>query len=239
MKNKLLQLFRDNVARPGNYAVRADGDEARINIYEPIGGWFGIEAEQFANDLNAITAPVIHLHINSPGGDVFDGRAMATNIRQHPSKVIAHIDGLAASAATYVALAANEVEIADGAFFMIHNAWTIALGNAADMRDTAELLDKVDGSISADYQRKTGAGADQIADWMAAETWFTAAEALEHGFVDRIAEDAESAPENASHWNLAAYANTPAALVAPPKNEPQYDRARMERRLALLERTAA
>lgn len=178
------------------------------------------------------------LRINSPGGDVFEGRAMATAIANHKGKVTAYIDGLAASAATYVALAAAEVVMAPGSFFMIHNAWTLAMGNADELDETSALLRKVDDSIVADYRRKTGAEDAQLREWMKAETWFTADEAKEHGFVDRLGEAGTSAKAG-NHWNLAAYNNAPAALLNGSTAEPQYDRARAERRLSLLERTAA
>jgi ATP-dependent Clp protease protease subunit len=247
--NRLYQLFRDNQPPKGpnnkgpGYRMEkaAEGNEATIYLYDAIGGWYGIDAEQFAQDLAGIDADVIHLRINSPGGDVFDGRAIATSLKAHRAKVVAHIDGLAASAATYVALAANEVEIAKGAFFMIHNGWTIAIGNASEMEKVVALLRRVDTSIVQDYQGKTNIDEQQLRDWMAEETWFTAEEAVEHGFADSLFDGNESDTNNLTHFNLAAYANTPAALLEPPKAEeppPQYDRAAMERRLQLLERTA-
>lgn len=161
---------------------------------------------------------------------------MATAIAAHKGRVTAYIDGLAASAATYVALAAAEVVMAPGSFFMIHNAWTLAMGNADELDETAALLRKVDDSIVDDYRRKTGADVEQVRDWMKAETWFNADEALANGFVDRLAGQQASA---GNHWNLAAYNNTPAALLNRQSDSPGYDRARAERRLALLERIAA
>ncbi len=238
MKNKLFQLFIENNAAKGRkFEIKqAHEDEATIYLYDAIGGFWGVDAQQFVKDLNNLNADTIHLRINSPGGDVFDGRAIQTALRQHSARVVAHVDGIAASAATYVALGADEVEISEGAFFMIHKGWTLQIGNADDMRETAGLLDKVDASISKDYQRKTGIDAEQIEQWMSDETWFSAEEALEHGFVDRIfeGEDVEN-----SAFNLAAYANTPKALTEPkekPKNSP--DREMLLRRLDLVERTA-
>lgn len=237
MRNQLIKLFNDNrrptASSAGCRIVNAEGDEATVYLYDAIGGWYGVGAADFVKEMAAITAPVIRLRINSPGGDVFEARAMATAIRNHSSKVIAQIDGLAASAATYIALAADEVEIADGGFFMIHRAWTLAYGNAGELRDTAELLDKIDGTIRADYQRKTNQTVDQIDAWMEAETWFTAQEALDYGFVDRIGASANV--EN--HWNLSAYAKAPKALTErQPVREPVFDHAAMELRLGMLER---
>lgn len=237
MRNqRLLQLLRDNLNAPRAFEVKAEADEATVYLYDAIGGWFGLPAGDFVKELNAITAPKIHLRINSPGGDVFESRAIATAVREHKSNIIAHVDGVAASAATLVAIAAREVEMSEGAFFMIHQAWAIAMGNSEDMLQMAGLLEKADGSIAADYMRKTKKPKQQIVDWMAAETWFTAQEAKDAGFVDRVAEAA--GVEN--RWNLAAYANAPKALTeAKPKAEPQYDREALDRRLALYERIAA
>jgi len=217
----LKKLFKDNPQ--GRFEVKASADQADIYLYDAIGGWFGIEAKDMVQQINDITAPVINLRINSPGGDVFDGRAIQTALKQHKSKVIAHIDGLAASAATYVALAADEVRMSDGALFMIHKAWTLQIGNADEMRDQADLLDKVDDAIVKDYQRKTGIDQDQITDWMSAETWFTADEAKEHGFIDKIYEG-----EEVEGFDLSAYQNA-------PRKQPKkvFDRAGLERRARL------
>lgn len=230
LKNRLAALLRNNAEK--GTGIRAEGNT--IYLYDVIGDW-GVPADAFAKALAAMSGEV-HLRINSPGGDVMDGRAMATAIAGYQGKVIAHIDGLAASAATYVALAASEVEISEGAFFMIHNAWSVAIGNKASMREMAELLDKVDGTIVADYRRKTGKDEAQIVSWMEAETWFTAEEAKQHGFVDRIVPAAKTG-KDAATWNLAAYENAPAALTAPPANEPDFAEiaASNERRLRLLE----
>ncbi len=166
--------------------AKADDEEATLYVYDAIGSWFGIAASDFVQALANIKAKTIHLRIDSPGGSVFEAEAMQTALQQHAARVIAHIDGLAASAATTLALGADEIEISDGGAFMIHNAWNIAIGNKDDMLDAAAFLEKIDGNIAADYQRKTKASLEQIKEWMDAETWFSAAEALEHGFVDRI-----------------------------------------------------
>jgi len=166
--------------------AETNGDEATLYVYDAIGAWFGIAAADFVQALADIKAKTIHLRIDSPGGSVFEAEAMQTALQQHPSNVVVHIDGLAASAATTLALGGNEIEISDGGVFMIHNAWNIAIGNKDDMREAAAFLEKIDTNIAADYQRKTGASPEQIKEWMDAETYFSAAEALEHGFVDRI-----------------------------------------------------
>jgi len=161
---------------------------------------------------------------------------MATALRQFKGTVIAHIDGIAASAATWVALAADEVAIGDGAFFMIHNSWTFAMGDKATMLDTAALLEKIDGTIVADYARKTGKGEEEIRAWMDAETWFTGQEAVDNGFADRLAEEKANV-DNA--WNLDAYRNAPKIAPSIDDNAIKQHRAQLERNVALLERIAA
>jgi ATP-dependent protease ClpP protease subunit len=205
MHKRLLQLLRDNATKGGNpLKVENAADSSTIYLYDVIDPYFGIGAADFNKELSGLKGKQVHLRINSPGGDVFDARAMATAIAQH-GNVIAYIDGLAASAATYVALAANQVNMADGSFFMIHNAWTLGYGNKSDFAELINLLDKIDQTIINDYVKKTGKTVDEVTSWMSAETWFTAQEALDNGFVDTVTESKKV--EN--KWNLSAYANAP------------------------------
>ncbi|MEY5098879.1 MAG: hypothetical protein RJA36_1598 [Pseudomonadota bacterium] len=206
--NKLMQLLRDNARAEGQPSIRMDStaDGAHIYVYDVIDAWWGASASALIEALAGVGDQTVHLHINSPGGDVFEARAMASAIVAHPGQVISHIDGMAASAATYLALAASEVRMTEGGLFMIHNSWTLAYGNKNELRATADLLDKIDGTITNDYTKRTGASADQVRAWMDAETWFTAQEALDHKFIDAI--DPASKKEQA-RWNLSAYANAP------------------------------
>lgn len=232
----LLQLMLNNRAKPRQFRVEAQGTEASVYVYDVIGDWYeGTMAKEFVKELTALDADVIHLHINSPGGDVFEARAIATAIRAHPAKVVAHIDGLAASAASFIALAADEVEIAPGAFVMIHNGWTLAIGDKSVMTETANLLAKFDENLSQEYANETGQDLEQIKAWQDAETWFTAEEAIANGFADRLMETPSKAQ---NMWNLSAYSKAPKALTEPePKHEPDLSelRAANERRLKLLE----
>lgn len=137
-------------------------------------------------------------------------------------------------------LAGDEIEMARGAMVMIHNAWSWCIGNAKDMRATANLLDKVDAQIVRDYEKQTGKSRAQIEEWMAAETWFNEEEAVENGFADRIFE--ADAVENT--FDLSVFARAPAKLTdRKPKTEEDTRtagdmRAAAEARLALYERTA-
>ncbi len=241
---KLLQLAKNNAGKSKPVRAESDGKEATIYLHGVIGGWWGdIDETMFAQALAGIDADVIHLRIDSPGGDVFAARSMMTAISQHRATVIAHVDGLAASAATGICMACDEVEITQGAGFMIHNAWTIAIGNKADMSKTADLLGKIDTGLAGDYTRRTGKDEAQIVQWMDEETWFTADEAKEHGFADRVVE-VVSKKKAGNKWDLSAYSNTPAALLRPENSADDGEditahQSALSRRLALLERAPA
>lgn len=211
MHPNLLKLLVANKGRGFFKAEKsAQSDEATVYVYDIISNddwWGGITPLAFMKELAGITAETIHLRINSPGGDVFAARAMQQAIREHSAHFIAHIDGLAASAATFLPMVTDESVIAPGSMFMIHQAWTIALGNATDFRKTADLLDKIDESIVNDYAGKTGQDIQQLKDWMAAETYFMDQEAVDNGFIDRMAE--ASPAKNQIAWDLSAYLHAP------------------------------
>ena len=208
--NKLMQLLKNNAGTQAS-AIRCEAasDGAHIYVLDVIDSFWGASATSLIKALAEAGDQVIHLHINSPGGDVFEARAMAAAMVAHSKPVIAHIDGVAASAATYLALAASEVRMSDGGLFMVHNSWTMAMGDRTELRSTADLLEKIDGTIAADYRRKTGASAEQVANWMNAETWFTAQEALDAKFIDAI----DSNSKASAKWDLSAYANAPKATT--------------------------
>lgn len=212
MTRALLDLFAANAGRGGGPRCEAGADVATVYVYDVIGGWGGVEAGPFVKDIAAITAPRINLRINSPGGDVFAARAIKTAIEQHPAKVTAYVDGLAASAASFLMLAADEIKIAPGAFVMVHNAWTVAIGDARDMRATADTLDKITATIRADYARRTGLSLGEVTALMDAETWLDAEDAVAKKFADAVIEKPTRADAR-STFDLSAYANAPAALT--------------------------
>lgn len=226
---QLLKLLRDNATKQvSNLRIENKDDGVDVYLYDVIDDYFGISASDFNKELSGLKGKAVNLRINSPGGDVFSGRAMATAISNH-GNVTAYIDGLAASAATYVALAAKEVHIADGAMFMIHNAWSLAYGNKNDMRDTADLLDKIDSTIVNDYKKKTNLEESEIVDMMNAETWLTAKEALDKGFVDHIFDGFKAD----NQWDLSAYNNAP-VIEKEPEPITNHLREACERKLRLL-----
>jgi len=211
MKN-FFKLHIDNLSRQKTPVLNASpgAAEASLYIYDVISAEWGIGALDVIAALAQVKdAQTLHVYINSPGGDVFEGRAIMAAIDRFAGRTIAHIDSLCASAATSIALACDEVEMSEGAFFMIHNASAMAWGDKAALREVADLLQKIEGSIVDDYRRKTGLEPKQIARWMDEETWFGAEEAQKNGFVDRVIA-AASRPKNA--WNLSAYANVPQAM---------------------------
>lgn len=247
MNTALLQLLATNKGRGQFRVENSAADEATIYLYDIIVSdpfWGGVAAIDFVKELAAIKAGTIHLRINSPGGDVFAAQAMAQAIREHPANIIAHVDGYAASAATYPALAADETVIAEGGFFMIHKAMTMAYGNSDEMLATADLLNKVDASLLALYASATGKDEQQIRDWMAAETWFSAADAVAQGFADRVAQAPAKKTANLATWNLSAYAHAP-ALPEPDANDKAapaasvVDTEHLRRRLRVAEKQAA
>jgi len=177
------------------FEIKNKADKSEVWIYEQIGEDFwdgsGITAKGFQKELSAIKSSQIDLHINSPGGLVFDGITIHNLLKQHPANVTTYIDGLAASIASVIALAGDRVVMAENALFMVHKASGMVYGNSDDMRDFAEKLDKVNGSIATTYMSKTGKENDEIDEMMKTETWLTAKDALEHGFIDEISGEAD------------------------------------------------
>lgn len=249
MHRKLLNLAQDNRGKGAGLRAEVSGQDCtNVYIYDVIDGWWGVSAMDFANVLAGITTPKICLRINSPGGDVFEARTMMAAIAEHPAEFSARIDGLCASAATALTLPCKTVDIVDGGFYMIHQAWTFAMGDADDMRAAADLLDKVDAVLVAGYAAKCGKPADEIQALMEEETWFDAQEAVAASFCNSVIEipvapTSEAKAENRADprlFNLGVYDKAPKALTDPPAS-PKHDlaaRNRMMARLRLYERTA-
>ena len=163
---------------------------AELYLYDPIdswGGYWGVSAKEFAEALALLPedAAEIRLHINSPGGEVWDAMAIVNQLRRHPARVVAVVDGIAASAASVIAATADETVMGVGAQLMIHDAWGIAIGDEADMNAAGSRLSKDSNAIAAVYAQKAGGTVDEWRDLMRAETWFYGAEAVEAGLADR------------------------------------------------------
>ena len=179
------------------YKIENKSDKAEVWIYDSIGEDFwsggGVTAKKFQEELSAIKKSQIDLHINSPGGAVFEGMAIYNLLKQHPANVTTYIDGIAASIASVIALAGNEVHMADNALFMVHNPSGMVMGTAADMRSLADVLDKIRSAMSVVYSKKSGKTDEEISALLDAETWMTASEAMEAGFVDSVEDEMDLA----------------------------------------------
>lgn len=190
------------------YKIRMSAPRtADIDILADIGGWWdGVDAATMVRDIRDLDADEIRLNINSGGGSVFDAVAILNALRQHPAKVVANVLGLAASAASFIACGVDETTMAANSTMMIHGGSGVAIGNAKDMHDMADLLDKLNANIASVYAAKAGGTTESWLETMLAETWYTADEAVEAGLADRVVagekvEAAEAAPsaENRPH----------------------------------------
>lgn len=171
------------------YSVTAEAERAEIVIYDRIGESLfaeGVTAKALVAELSALDVPHIDVRLNSPGGSVWDGLGIYNALRHHPATVHTHIDGLAASAASLIAIAGDVVHMASNALFMIHEPYVAADGGAADMRAAADMLDRITTALADAYADKTGAPVDFVRAAMAAETWYSADEAQAAGFVDVV-----------------------------------------------------
>ncbi|MES2209449.1 MAG: head maturation protease, ClpP-related [Chloroflexota bacterium] len=182
------------VVRPAADAMTSGG-VAEMYLYDAIDAWgapFGVSAREFVGQLLGLNCAELHLHLNSGGGDYFEAVAMYNALVSHPANLTVHVDGLAASAASVVAMAGERLVMGAGAQLMIHQARTVAAGTSADMTAAAALLDTIDADISQFYaDRAAGGGGDaEPATWralMVAETWYGAAEAVAAGLADEVA----------------------------------------------------
>jgi len=226
--------------------------EATVYVYGPIDTETegGVNATDFVKIINELTGvDVIHVRVNTPGGDIFQAKTMQTALEQHPAKIIMHVDGQAASAGAVFLLAGDEVEIVEGGFIMIHNAATgVSIEGffmAADLLDLMVKLEKeienlqmMDADISGQLATRTGLQIEQIKNWMDKTTWFPAKEALAAKLVDRVYKG-----QSQNKWDFSGYQNAPAELCrAEPETEeatkpgiPAVDMSDLLRRIELEE----
>jgi len=212
MKPKHLKTV---AAKGKGYSMQAaDKGVGEIFLYDDIGdSWDGTTAKSFAEDLKGLgELRTLNVFINSPGGYVFDGVAIYNQLKRHKARKVVQIDGIAASIASVIAMAGDEIAIAANGMMMIHDPWAFAFGTAAEMRKMADSLDKVRDSILGTYVRRTGADGERIEAMMAEETWFDAEDALELGFADKITEEVAIAAK-ARGFDLSKFRNAPAELV--------------------------
>lgn len=204
--------------------ANATSETAEIYIYDEI-SWWGITAQQFVDELRQITASRIDLHLNSPGGDVFDAFAIYQALVDHKAEVTTLVDSLAASAASVVAMAGERIVMGRAAMMMIHDAWGLAIGNAADMRDTAERLDKISNTIASVYAERAGGPLEFWRAAMLEESWYNADESVQAGLADEVRTrssqgdgDQPADPENS--WDLSIFTYAGRRQAPAPKLRP-------------------
>jgi ATP-dependent Clp endopeptidase proteolytic subunit ClpP len=199
---------------------------ARVYIYDEI-GYVGISAQDFVKDLNEVKAPRIELHIDSPGGDVFDGVAIFNVIKDHPADVTVIVDGIAASAASFIAQAGDKIVMNRNSSMMIHDAHGLAIGNSKDMAELAGLLDKASDNIASIYADRSGKPAEHWREQMRKETWYSAEEAVDAGLADEaIVQTIPAKSKNTFDLSVFSYAgrdNAPAPTPVTEEQAPQAD----------------
>lgn len=198
-------------------------DNTEIMIYDVI-GWPFNDASELVSSLSTMQDKKITVRINSPGGDVFDAVSIFNALQSHKSKVTTRIEGLAASSASFLALAGKEVQAYPNTMIMIHDPWVCVAGNQYELRETADILEKLAGQMVDIYASNSNIGKKEIKEMMKAETWFTAKEAKEKGLVDTIID--EKAVK--AQFDLSMFAHTPDDLITEAHDEPairKYEKA--------------
>lgn len=186
-----------------------DDDDSTINVYDIVGeDWWtgqGMTAKIVSAVLRRNRGKEVTVNINSPGGDFFEGLAIYNLLKEHDAPITVRVVGMAASAASVIAMAGTTIKIAEAGFFMIHNAWHVCVGNKHDMHERGDVLAQFDDSMVGIYAKKTGKDRDEITDMMDAETWISGADAVKQGFASQFldsdeldVDDDESAKFNSS-----------------------------------------
>ncbi|OJU42022.1 MAG: hypothetical protein BGN97_04510 [Microbacterium sp. 69-10] len=241
-----LRLIEANAQHPARWNLEQGDATASLHLYGVVGGFWGdIVAADVVREIRDLDVAELHVYINSPGGDVYDGIAIRNALRQHSATVVVHVDGLAASAASFIAAAGDEVIMGENSELMIHDAWTIALGNADELRTVADDLDRISDNIAGMYAEKAGGTAAEWRAVMKAETWYSASEAVAAGLADRTdaatpeTEDDEldiaarfDQPIYAHAGRAAAPAPIPVAAMAATRKEPRMNREQLAAALA-------
>ena len=170
-----------------NIKAEASSKSADVYIFDEI-GTFGLTAQSFIEEIKSYKDTPMSLHINCVGGDVFEGMAIYNVLKKRTARTTVYIEGIAASMGSVIALAGDEVVMAENSLFMIHNAWGGAMGEATEIRKTAALLDKISGEIADIYTKKTNLPYNKVKEMMDEETWLSADEAFNLGFIDSISD---------------------------------------------------
>lgn len=211
------------------FKVKNEGERATVYIYGTIGedAWSPEDsnrAKQFSQTLAELSPKPLDIRIDSTGGDVYEGFAIASAIQRYEGFTHAYIDGVAASAASYIALMADKVTMNDYAMIMIHDAWTISIGNRHELRDTADRLDAIDGTIARIIAARSVMELDEVTAAMDAESWFTGDDALKVGMCDEVIETGERIAASLDMAVASHFRSIPECLAEHPEEpEPMPD----------------
>ena len=199
------------------FKVKDEASRAVLYIYGTIGEDFWDEedsnrAKAFAKTLDELNPKPLDIRIDSAGGDVYEGFAIASAIQRYEGETHVYIDGMAASAASYIALMGDYITMNDYAMFMIHNAWTLAVGNRDELRETADRLEGIDSTIAGIISKRSGMELEEVKSAMGAETWFTADEALAAGMCNEVVETEQRVAASLDRAMAEHFTNIPAAV---------------------------
>lgn len=207
------------------------GEPAALYIFDEINPMWGIGAQDVVNELKTLDAPAIDVHINSPGGNVFDGIAIMNALRNHKASITVKVDGLAASIASVIAMAGDSIVMSLGSQMMVHNPSGFAMGDAKTMRELADTLDKSRASIASIYADRAGGTVEAWGTAMDAETWYTAQEAVDAGLADKVDDSSQAeditAKFDLSIFNHAGRAAAPTPYMPPHPKTPVVPKAEM------------
>ncbi|MCV9960741.1 Clp protease ClpP [Pararhizobium sp. BT-229] len=207
---------------PGSVRVNANDDAADIYIYGDIGGWWdGIQAEDIVREIADLTVDTLNVHVNSGGGIVFDGMAIYNAFAAHKANIVMHIDGIAASIASVIVMAGDEIRIGESANIMIHKPWSFMIGDAEEMRAEADILDNLEQGIVDIYAARTDKDDDALKKLMWAETWMRGQQAVDEGFADSVIPNKKKEKKAARSALLQLYEHTPSDLMASNGDVPQ------------------
>lgn len=219
----MARYWGKSLDNPDWYKIEAKGDdEMEVILYDVI-GWPFNDAFDLIRSLSSFSGGTITLRINSPGGDVFDGFAIYNALREHKARVVTVIEGMAASIASVIAMAGDEVKAHKNTMLMMHEPWTGMAGNQYELREVADILQKISGNILDVYADNSKIGKRDLKQMMKDETWFTAKEAKEKGLVDTVLDTGAAKAK----FDLSVYANVPDGYdyEPPGKTEREKERA--------------
>lgn len=196
--------------------AKGDDTKAEILIYAEIGASFwgdGVSAKSFSDELDALAKTVkeITVRVNSPGGDVFDGITIYNRLKQHKAKIIVKVDGMAASIASIIMLAGDEIIMGEGAMMMVHKPWTGVWGNSDDLDHTSNVLLQLEEQMLGIYQRRSSLSREELSMMLKDETWISAEDAMKYGFADKI--EGEAIPVAASVMDKGWLKKSPKNLI--------------------------